>query len=236
VIEKDPPLLPPALKLWWSKKATEGREEVILMIKRFLIGGAVSAIMLASTALPAFASPEHLNWGSQINAGQCPKVGKPVVNVVQKVVNDVDSGQAGNYWAFDNLNRQIQVWATNSSGEYCAEVSYQGKFDGQAEQISPGNTGILDGSEDGTFQGGYNATITGTLLSNPLWQTRGSVGTTDYNCDLSGNCPGYVSWIGQYFNSGYNFLYNWWGWIYHGGNNGTWVNSSDGNSGDITGN
>ena len=26
----------------------------------------------------------------------------------------------------------------------------------------------------------------------------------------------------------------WWGWIYHGGNNGAWVNSSAGNQGDIT--
>lgn len=145
----------------------------------------------------------------------------------------VDSGEGGNYWAFDNLTRQIQLWSTNTTNEYCAVVSYQGKFDGQAGQTSPGSTGTLDGSEDGSFQGGYRATITGTLLPTPLWQTRGSVGTTDYNCNLAGNCPGYVSWTGKYFTGGYTFDYNWWGWIYHGGNNGTWVNSVDGNSGDI---
>ncbi|MBI4130762.1 hypothetical protein HY468_05570 [Candidatus Roizmanbacteria bacterium] len=200
-------------------------------IKKILVGAAASAVMLGM-AIPAFAAAEHLNWGSQINAGQCDKVGKPVVNIVQKVVNDVDSGQAGNYWAFDNLTRKIQVWETNTAGEYCAEVSYQGEFDGQAGQTSPGNTGTLDGSEDGTFQGGYNATITGSLLSAPLWQTRGSVGTTDYDCDIDGNCPGYVSWVGQYFTPGYGFAYNWWGWIYHNGNN-VWVNSVDGNSGDV---
>ncbi len=201
-------------------------------IKKFLIGGAAGALMLGAMALPAFASTEHLNWGSQINAGQCTKVGKPVVNIVQKVVNDVDSGQAGNYWAFDNITRQIQVWATGTSEEYCAEVSYQGKFDAQDEQPSPGNTGVLDGSEDGTFQGGYSATITGTLRIDPLWQTRGSVGTTDYQCDLNANCPGYISWTGKYFSSVSGFDYNWWGWIYRNGNH-VWVNSSNGNSGDI---
>ena len=25
----------------------------------------------------------------------------------------------------------------------------------------------------------------------------------------------------------------WWGWIYHGGHNGAWVNSIEGNQGDI---
>ncbi|MBI2021677.1 hypothetical protein HYS93_02200 [Candidatus Daviesbacteria bacterium] len=202
------------------------------IIQKIFTGTA--AILLSSSlfAGTAFAASEHLNWGSQINVNKCPKVGKPIVNVVQKVVNDIDSGEAGNYWAFDTINRQIQVWATNTPGEYCAEVSYQGKFDGQAGQASPGNTGTLDGSEDGSFQGGYNATITGTLLSTPLWQTRGSVGTTDYQCDLNGNCPGYVSWVGQYFTPGYGFNYNWWGWIYRNGNH-VWVNSVDGNSGDV---
>lgn len=200
-------------------------------IKKILVGVSAGAIFLATAVVPAFAV-EHLNWGSQINAGQCIKVGKPIINVVQKVVNDVDSGQAGNYWAFDNVTRQIQVWATDVSEVYCAEVSYQGKFDGQQGQRSPGDTDNLNGSEDGTFHGGYNATITGTLLVTPLWQTRGSVGTTDYNCDLSGNCPGYVSWTGQYFSAGYGFDYNWWGWIYRNGNH-VWVNASEGNSGDV---
>lgn len=201
-------------------------------IKKIIISGVAGAVMLIISFVPAFASTEHLNWGSQINAEQCPKVGKPVVNVVQKIVNDVDSGQASNYWAFDNLTRQIQVWATNTIGEYCAEVSYQGKFDSQTGQTSPGNTGPLDGTEDGTFHGGYNTTITGTLLSTPPWKTRGSVGTTDYACDILGNCPGYISWTDQYFTPGYLFDYNWWGWIYHNGNH-VWVNSVDGNSGDV---
>lgn len=199
---------------------------------KFLIGMASAFLLFASMVAPAFAAPK-LNYGSEINAGKCDKVGKPVVSVMQKVVNDVDSGIAGNYWAVDNVNRQIQVWTTSTAGQYCAEVSYQGKFIGQAGQASPGNTSTLDGDENGTFDGGYRAEITGTLLASPIWSTRGSVGTTDYQCDLLGNCPGYVDWVAQYFGPTYGFSYDWWGWIYHGGNNGTWVNSVDGNSGDI---
>jgi hypothetical protein len=112
-------------------------------------------------------------------------------------------------------------------------VQYEGKFDAQAGQTSPGTGGTLDGDEDGTFQGGYRATIAGTLLSSPTWKTTGMVGTFDYECDISGVCSNYVSWVAKYFNGGAVFTYEWWGWIYHGGKHGTWVNSSDGNAGDI---
>lgn len=197
-----------------------------------IVGKIIStAGLVALLAAPAFAAPQ-LNHGTQLNSGECNKVGAPVVNVVQKVVNDVDSGEAGNNWAFDNLTRQIKVWKSSTQDEYCALVKYEGKFDAQAGQQSPGNTESLTGDEDGTFEGGYRATITGDLLLAPAWSTKGSVGTTDYQCDIAGNCPGYVSWIDQYFTPGYGFDYEWWGWIYRAGQN-TWVNSVDGNSGDV---
>lgn len=177
-------------------------------------------------------SQSSFNWSDEVNSGKCVKRGKQVVNVAQKVVNSVDSGTVGNYWAYDDYNRQIQVWE-QEGGTYCALVRYQGKFDGQEDQTSPGGGGTLDGGEDGTFEGGYRATVTGVLRSTPLWKTNGSVGTHDYKCDILGNCPGAANWVGQYFVSGYSFSFDWWGWVYHGGNDGTWVNSVDGNSGDI---
>lgn len=97
----------------------------------------------------------------------------------------------------------------------------------------PGATNILDGDEDGVLQGGYDATVVGTILASPAWPTRGFVGEHDYQCDIVANCPGYVSWLAQYFAPGYSFTYNWWGWIYRAGKHGVWINSSDGNSGDI---
>jgi hypothetical protein len=161
----------------------------------------------------------------------CTAKGSPIINVTQKIINDADSGQGGNYWAFDDLNRGIKVY-DNGDGTFCAEVTYQGKFDSQAGQVSPGATGILSGKEDGTFNGGYRATITGTLLAAPAWKTNGSVGTTDYQCDILGNCPGAVSWLDQYFTAGYGFAYDFWGWTYNYKNS-VWVNAASGNSGDI---
>lgn len=203
-------------------------------IKKILVSSGAAAAMFGAMMTPVFAAPQTLNWGTQINSGQCTKVGAPIVNVMQKVVNDVDSGQGGNNWAFDTLNRQIQVWSTGNIDEYCATVSYQGKFVGQSGQLTPGNTSTFTENVNGTFEGGYRSTIfTGTLLPSPLWRTKGSVGTTDYQCNITGICPGYVDWTSQYFSSTTGFDLAWWGWIYHGGNNGTWVNSVDGNSGDV---
>ena len=201
-------------------------------MKKLIVGAIASTAILAST-MPAFAAADTLNWGTEVNPGECDKVGSPIVSVTQKIINTVDSGEGGNYWAFDDLNRHIQLWATNTADEYCAVVNYSGKFDAQAGETSPGAGGTLDGDEDGTFQGGYRATITGTPLVSPVWKTKGSVGTTDYQCDISGVCPGAVDWVEQYFGPAYGFAFDWWGWIYHAGKHGTWVNSSDGNSGDI---
>jgi hypothetical protein len=49
-------------------------------------------------------------------------------------------------------------------------------------------------------------------------------------------------WINTYLEPGATFMLEWWGWIYHGGQNGTWVNACatsdgpecEGSSGDIT--
>lgn len=200
-------------------------------------GGFLSLLLTSSLAL---AAPHvHLNWGSQINQSQCPS-GPLVINVTQKVLNDVDSGICGNNWAFDDFVRQIKVVQTGSN-LFCATVKYEGHFTTIAGS-SPGgssacsSTALGDGVT-GTFEGGYISTIFGgTLLSSPAARTKGNIGTFDYNCDENGNCPGYVSWTTLYFSSTSGFDYAWWGWVYHAGNNGSWVNAVTGNSGDITGN
>lgn len=176
-----------------------------------------------------------LQWQKQVSKKQCDTTGSPVIDVNQKIVNDVDSGEAGNYWAFDTFNRHMQVWQ-QTDNSFCALVKYDGKFDAQAGQRSPGNTGVLTGSEDGNFDGGYRATITGTLKANPDLSTHGSIGTTDYQCDIAGNCPGYFDWTSKYFNTastGFASTLTWWGWTYHAKGNHIWINSIDGNSGDV---
>jgi len=198
----------------------------------------LSAILLVVFTTPvAFSAPnEHLDWGAQLHSGPsaCP-TGKLVINVVQKIINDNDSGIAGNAWAYDDFVRQITI-VEATPGTFCATVKYQGNFT-TIVGPSPGNTGVVGDGIVGTFQGGYVSTLfTGTLLATPLARTRGSIGTFDYDCDTNFNCPGYVSWITLYFSSTSGFDYSWWGWVYHAGNNGSWTNASSGNSGDITGN
>lgn len=175
-----------------------------------------------------------LNWGSELNPGQCPD-GQLVINVTHKVTNDLDSGVAGNWWAYDNYNKHIQVWEVDTD-IFCAVVHYQGSFTTVAGR-SPNDTDDIAEGIKGAFQGGYRATITGTL--DPQYQTKGNIGKFDYGCDADedpgdrSTCCGLFNWVDAYF-SDWTFSYDWWGWIYHGGKNGTWVNSSDGNQGDIT--
>lgn len=169
-----------------------------------------------------------------VSSKQCNTDGEPVINVEQKIVNDADSGEAGNYWAYDTIERHIQVWKS-AKNSYCATVNYEGRFQAIAGQRSPGNTGVLDGTERGTFEGGYRANITGSMLSNPSLPTHGSLGTTDYACDIHGNCPGAFDWTTKYFNTsaaGFTFDMPWWGWTYRNGTH-VWVNAITGNSGDV---
>lgn len=185
-------------------------------------------------------SAEHLDWGAQLHSGpsSCPS-GPFVVNVVQKVVNSVDSGTTRPVWAFDDYVRQIQVVDTGSG--FCATVKYQGSFTSVAGD-SPGaayTARTIGDGVVGTFEGGYVSTLfTGTL--KPDVRTKGSIGIFDYQCDTSGNCPGFVSWPSLFFDSLAGFdIGAWWGWVYHAGNNGSWQNACPacgGNSGDITGN
>ena len=70
----------------------------------WLLAAATLLLVIPSATFSA----EHLDWGAQLHSGAsaCPS-GPVVVNVVQKVVNSVDSGTAGNFWAFDDYIRHI---------------------------------------------------------------------------------------------------------------------------------
>jgi hypothetical protein len=199
-----------------------------------LIVFTLSLGLLFAYAPFAYATPQ-LDWGTQLNAAQCGK-GKLVINLVQNVTNNPDSGQAGNVWAYENFTRQIQVWNITKTGDavatYCAIVRYEGNFTGIEAQTSPGQTGTLNGDEMGDFQGGFRAIIQGSFaISAP---TKGFIGTVD--CEFSTDfCIGHVSdWTTLYFSQPVSsFDLVWWGWIYHGGQYGTWVNAITGNTGDI---
>ena len=96
----------------------------------------LSSILLVFFTTPvAFSAPnEHLDWGHQLNASEtaCP-LGKPVLNVVRKVINSLDSGTGLNdfgfvWWAVIEYVQQVNVVQT-APNTFCATVKNQGSFE-----------------------------------------------------------------------------------------------------------
>lgn len=172
-------------------------------------------------------------FDGQLEPSACEgRIGSPVINVTQKVINDVDSGMAGN-WAIDKYNRHIQVWSTGDD-TYCALVSYEGKAKAVAGQTGPGGSQTIGTGVVAEMEGGYRAAFSGTLNPNPVWKTKGSIGSFDYGCDISGACGTRPSWLSAYFTgAGGSFNQVWWGWFYDAEEHGIWLNSSDGTYGNI---
>jgi hypothetical protein len=172
---------------------------------------------------------------AQLTRAACPNVaGAAVINVAELVTNDTDSGTGGNYWALDRYVRQISVYKTTTADTYCAVVTYGGGFTTFAG-ASPQNTGTVAAGIPGLMYGGRRATVVGTLTAHPSVPTHGFIGLYDYRCDITHNCPGYVSWTSLYFNGVSSYSDDWWAWQYVTAANGSWLNSIDGNVGDITG-
>jgi Ice-binding-like len=184
-------------------------------------------------------NPKAPNFDSQLNDKACGEHLVKVIDVTEKVINDADSGQAGNTWAFDATTRHIKVWLVSAGtpSTYCATVVYDGTAFAIQGAIGPGGSGLIGHDVKAKIKGGYRATIIGTLLTTPvaLWPTHGNVGggTVDYECSILADCPGYINWIDQYFVPGYSYTQDWWGWFYDAGNHGKWLNSIGGNSGNI---
>ncbi len=209
----------------------ENMKKIILGISLFSL--VLLALVFYSTA--AFAGEDdnndNFNAKTELKKSKCINaVGKPVIKVTQKVRNDIDSGFAGNYWAFDYYKRYIEVWSTGGN-TYCAIVKYDGEFYAVPGQVGPGNNpsgALIDSPVHGDMDGGRRASISGTLLSSPSWPTSGSVGTTNYQCNIiTNNCPGLISWPGQYFSPGFTYNDDWWGWQYKKDGHGTWTNAID---------
>jgi hypothetical protein len=193
----------------------------------------VLTLTFAASLFTVQAKPH--TFGNQLSASQCDPSGHHMVlNVVFQVTNDADSGVAGNYWALDSYTKHVQVWDMGGGG-FCAQVKYNGSFVTVAG-ISPGNTGLVTAGITGTMEGGYNATFTGSFTPGTK-RTKGNIGSKDNACTITGgvpSCGDIYSWASEYFPNMDNFNQNYWGWTYDAGDNGTWVNASAGNSGDIT--
>lgn len=189
-------------------------------------------LVASGTAFAASDKPT-LNWGKEVNPSHCPK-GEVVVNITHDVINSADSRVGGGFWALINYQKHIEIIQT-AENAFCVLTTFIGDFT-TVEGASPGDTGTISAGITGPFQGGYRQTYTGTLNPDPSWPTKGYIGTFDHDWDgTTTDTPDAAvdDWEDIYL-SGWTRSWDWWGFIYHGGSNGTWVNSVDGNEGDIT--
>jgi hypothetical protein len=201
-----------------------------------LVSIAAAALLAATTAS---ASPGLRLDRQDISPRQCMPAGshaRQVVDVHYLLLNDADSGFAGNYWANDSIFRHLRIWA-ESDGTYCVQVEDVGTFVTWAG-TSPSGTSTVSAGVRGILDGGYITTdVVGTFA--PTLPTHGYVGTYDLTCDQSGNCPGSsISWANWFSSVTSSNAFAQWGWIYHAGRHGTWLNQDDvaaANAGDITG-
>lgn len=212
---------------------------------------ALTALTLIGSPLVAAAAPS-LNWGSHVNPARCPtEQGYRYleINVTRKVEGDLAftyeqmvpgaALEPGTNWAVREFNQHIQVWRigvqepppTVGAERFCALVRYQGSFTTRAplsatELNSPAGLHHIPGGIDGSFEGGYLLVFNADELASPAFPSRGHIGTFVGAIDL-------YDWHSFYFmNFGLDDL-QWWGWVHHGGHNGAWVNSIEGNQGDI---
>lgn len=161
--------------------------------------------------------------------------GDLIINVTRKVINGLDTGHC-EPWARDDFMQHIQVWDEGADG-FVAILKGNGTFDAFEGAKTPAEPcdDTLDGDESGPFSGGVRLTFDGTFAPGDS-RTHGHLGTVDQGCEQTTSSCDFSSttgWLDDYFSSWSNLSFPWWGFIYHGGKAGTWVNASTGDCGDI---
>jgi hypothetical protein len=202
---------------------------------RLAAGGLLLSLLLLGVPSHVLAQAPSLNWGSEVNPSRCPTdqgYRYLEINVTRNVEDDLNPtlDTAREPWAIVDYNQHIQVWkvGTVAGGEkFCALVRYQGSFTTRPGKESPQGGSVIASGIDGSFEGGYLLVFNATERTDRTDSTRGHIGT------FTGP-GGLFDWRALFFTNFGSGDPQWWGWIYHGGNNGTWVNSKFGNQGGIT--
>ena len=209
--------------------------------KAWVVAIAIGGAAFAAGRTDAAPKVAHLNWGSQLNPSDCPDDGYRYleVNITGQVSNDTDqlpgTDNSPRFWARLEYNRHIQVWKIGVApppvtGErYCVLVHYQGSWTTIAGPTpgDPNNLSLqLTSGIEGTFQGGYRAVVIGELNESGSVKLRGRAPTVDRGWSgLPYASPATDDWIDRFFLPGAVPQVLWWGWIYHGGPNSTFVNA-----------
>lgn len=162
--------------------------------------------------------------------------GEKVINVTRRIYNSVDTGHCEpTAWAEIHYTQHIQVF--DEGDEFVAIVEYNGQFDAYEGGETPNDCDqFLDGDESGPFDGGIRLTFDAEF--NPGGsQSHGNLGRVDHGCNGSTSGCKFRSttgWLDNYFDDVEDLALQWWGFIYHGGRAGTWVNAETGDCGNIS--
>ncbi len=163
----------------------------------------------------------------------CPEQKPLVVDATQDIANVDDSGEAGNVWALDTVLERIRIWQVGTNF-FCVQLDDIGSFTSFAG-VSPAGTGTISAGVTGSLVGTRYLSIGG--IFSPTVPLFGYIGAIDAGCNQQGQCAstGYRV-TARYFAGGINTIkFGWFSATYDGGSHGTFLQSTDGNVGDITG-
>jgi hypothetical protein len=162
----------------------------------------------------------------------CPDDKPLIVDVTQGIANVDDVGVSGNVWALDTVLERIRMWQVGTNN-FCVRRDDVGSFTSFAG-VSPAGTGTVSGGVTGSLIGTDFLRIGG--IFSPTVPTTGYIGTVDAGCNQQGQCTD-TSYrvVSRYFARANSINFGWFAVTYDGGSHGTFLQSTDGNVGDITG-
>ena len=191
--------------------------------------GAALAAVIGGTV--AFATPAAAEARSL-----CGGARDKVVDVTRHIVNVDDYGTDGHIWALDTYAERIRIWRVGQVGshQFCIHFDDGGTFRSFAG-VSPNSTGTVSDGVTGTWSGTIEAYLTADFA--PTAPTGGDLGTIEANCDQAASCAVDVPYPNtMYFGGSLQHVrYTTFGATFDGGAHGTWVQSLDSSTGDITG-
>ena len=198
-----------------SRRFPVTRTSVALAIAVVSIASALSAAPTLAVAKPGCSEQKTL-----------------VVDATQGIANVDDIGVAGNVWALDTVLERIRIWQVGTNS-FCVRRDDVGSFTSFAG-LSPAGTGTVSGGVTGSLVGTSYLSISG--IFSPSVPTTGHIGDIDAGCDQQGQCTSTAYRVtNRYFARVNTVKFGWFSATYGGGSHGTFIQSTDGNVGDITG-
>lgn len=160
------------------------------------------------------------------------RVGPPVVNVTETVLNVVDVGVDGHVWALDDSGNWLRIWRTGPD-TYCVIERSVGVFTTFAGP-SPALTGSVPDGRTGGFVGTTTFRVSGVF--QPKFATSGYLGRLNAECDREENCATLdYRFTEKYFATVDAFDIEAFDATYASPRHGRWVQTTDSSSGDIVG-